>query len=229
MPRAVDRLIAGGALVVFAGVIVVVTAFSEVPVDPVTVRDDPYAYARVLVLARAGDATSTEVEYEFERAGGDRVETSTVTVARTPDGSATWTATAATLRRGNREWRCFDVGERRQCPETTDRDSLNLGSPSAFVTAAASGRYRIATLAATRIAGRTAECFMAELIGNEAIAGLGARLELCFATDGVLLSVLRVGPMSIDEQVAVRVEAIDGDDLSRRFDELSDGMVALSP
>jgi hypothetical protein len=223
----VDRLVARCALAISAVVILGVTAAVDARISPVATRSDPYAYARLVLLARASEAASVEVEYHFVRRQSGVASESTVSTAHRAEGSASWSRTGATLRRGDREWSCFDVDDVRQCPETTDTLGLTIGAPGAFVAAAASGRYWFSELPRSDIVGFEARCFAVVLHGTVPLAGVGQRLDVCFATTGTLLSSVMVGPASIDEQVATRVVEIDHDDLARRFDELSDGLVLL--
>lgn len=205
-----------------------VTAVTDAPDATVADHRDPYAYARLLRVARAGDAASSEIEYHFTRRQGDRTAEFVITVARTPTGSVEWSAKGATLRRGKREWSCFEVGGELQCPRTSGDPGISVGSAGAFVVAAASGRYQFSDLGFRRIAGRRAHCFLLELRGASPVAGIGSRLEVCFGDLGALLLAIAIGPASTDEQIAVRVTEIDDDVLALRFARHSEGLVSLA-
>jgi hypothetical protein len=231
-PRRLDRFAATLVFATAASLVIGVTAFADSP--PIHARDqvrptvdDPYAYAQLLDRARRGDALSVEVVYEVVRRVGDDDRASTLTVARTPVGRVEWDDTGATLRVGAREWVCLTVDDEPQCPERLDDEPRSVGAATPWAGAAASGRYAFARRPDRTIAGRDAVCVRLELVGTEAVAGLGSRIDVCLDAAGVVLFTERTSATAVDRQVALTVRSIDDSDLAQRFAEASSGLVAL--
>ena len=228
MRAAVDRRMALATYVVLAMVVIITTALTDVAIEVDSERDDPYAYARLLVAARTADSSSVELQIEIVRTLGERTQRIVVHRARTPRGSVEWTDESATLRTGSSEWNCFTVADEWDCVETNDANpALAFGTPTLFVAAAASGDYRFVDLGTRRVADRDAHCYEVVLVGPTPVAGIGTRYEPCFIVGGPLVSSYHERAGSIEEQRVLSLAGIADDDLAARFVEVSRGIVTL--
>lgn len=210
-----------------AAAIVALTAFVESPTEP----HDPFAAARVMILAHRGDDASYEVEYRFRRrrADGSVLQLPT-TVARGPgvrverrdDGSGS-------IDIGARSWSCTPATEPEEtveCLEVVD-DAPPIGAATPFAVAALSERYEIQEVRGRRVAGRDTRCFAVRLVATTPVAGLGSELDACFDESGIPLWTRNVGPLATDERTAVSVQPVDRARLRALVAEVSGGAVAL--
>lgn len=225
---AFDRRVALITFVLSSVVVLTATALTDIAIETTPERDDPYAFVRLLVAARAADATSVEIEIDVVRTIGDEVQSAIVRRARTPNGSVEWTEESATLRRDGREWNCFTVADDWECVETTETSPpRSLGTPGLYGAAAASGDYRFVDLGARRVGSRDARCGRVVLVGSRPVAGVGILYEACFAPGGPMLWSYHERPGNTEEQTVRSVTVIDDDDLADRFAEASRGLVTL--
>jgi hypothetical protein len=228
MRATVDRRVALVTYVVLTTVVIITTALTDVSIEVDAVRDDPYAYARLLVAARTADSTSVESQIEIVRTVGARTQRIVVHRARTPRGSVEWTDESATLRTSSSEWNCFTVEDDWNCVRRIDaKPTLSFGTPTLFVAAAASGDYRFGDLGRRRVADRDAHCYEVVLVGSTPVAGIGTRYEPCFAVGGPLVSSHHERAGSVEEQRTLALAEIDDADLAARFAEASRGIVTL--
>jgi hypothetical protein len=225
---ALDRRVALIGYVLLSAVVLATTAMTDVVVDQIPDRDDPYAYARVLVAARGASSARVELEIEIVRMVADQTQRSVVRRARTPRGSVEWNDESATLRTAGREWNCFAVEDDWECVETTDPNPApSFGTPTLFVAAAASGEYRFVDLGARRVGEHDARCYRLVLVGSQPVADIGSRYEACFSAAGPLVSSYHERSGIVEVQRVRSVTQIDDADLARRFVDASRGLVTL--
>jgi hypothetical protein len=124
-------------------------------------------------------------------------------------------------------WVCEELDGGPSCLPSSNVEPITSAARP-YIVALASGRYDVVPLPDRTIAGESASCYSLQLRrGQEALDGLGARLDTCFARDGVVLSTLYDhGDGVVDEQVVTELDrGLSGDDLRALGQRLSDGSV----
>lgn len=176
---------------------------------PGAAASDPAALRSLIRLAARGDDLDVTIEYELRRtvaSGKSLSVTFTSWYRATPRLIARTDASSLVADTDHAHVECRDETSDSQCIQTP---AHTRGSSTAFAVFGAvqvEKSYVANRVAARRIAGEVAQCFVVALReGFSELDSLGAKLELCFATDGALLRSDLASSQRRDVQEAVEV------------------------